>query len=105
MSHDHLGRTTRPGVPRGAWGFSWLLAALCAKIPGWLVFALSKRPDGRLTGGLLLGVAVLGAVTAAAVMVYRARWLSLITSAAFILAGAAAAVLTVAGGGWRLVRR
>lgn len=92
--------TTRPGVPRGAWGFTWLLAALCAGIPGWLVFALSERPDGRLTGGILLGVAVLGAVTAAAVMVYRARRLSLVTSAVFVLAGAAVGAITVAGGNW-----
>ncbi len=89
--------TTRPGVPRGARGFTWLLAALCAGIPGWLVFALSERPDGRLTGGILLGVAALGAVTAAAVVVYRARWLSLVTSAIFVVAGAAVVTLMVTG--------
>jgi hypothetical protein len=64
------------------------------------VFALSERLDGRLTGGILLGVAVLGAVTAAAVMVYRARRLSLVTSAVFVLAGAAVVAITVAGGNW-----
>lgn len=91
---------TRPGPPPGTRGVTWLLATLCAGIPGWLVFALSERPDGRLTGGILLGLAALGAVTAVAVLVYRARVLSLATSAVFVGAGAAAVVVTVVGGDW-----
>lgn len=92
--------TTRHGVPRGARGFTWLLAALCAGIPGYLAFALSERPDGRIAGAILLGAAVLGAVTAAAVTAYRARRLTLVTSVAFVVAGATAVVVTVAGGDW-----
>lgn len=64
------------------------------------MFALSERPDGRVTGGILLGVAVLGAVTAATVTMYRARWLSLVTSAVFVLGGLTAVAITAAGGSW-----
>lgn len=93
--------TISAGSPqRVAWGFVWLLAALCVGIPGWLVLALSDRPDGRVTGGILLSLAVLGAVTAATVTVYRARWLSLVTSTVFVLGGLTAAAITAASGGW-----
>lgn len=62
------------------------------------------HPDARrgqcVAGVVLLGAFLLGAVTAAAVLRYgyQARWLSLVTSAVFVLGGAAVAVLLSADG-------
>ncbi len=60
----------------------------------------SDWPDDRAAGGVLLGAFLLGAVTAAVVLFsgYQARRLSLVTSAVFVLGGAAVAVMLSAYG-------
>lgn len=89
--------TPGSGFPRVALGVGWALAALPAGALGWLLFAMSDRPDGRAAGGVLLGVFLLGALTAAVLFFgYRARSLSLVTSAVFVLSGAAMAVVLAA---------
>jgi len=92
--------TSGHGFPRIALGVGWVLAALSVGVLGWLLFGISDRPDDRVAGVVLLGAFLLGAVTAAAVLRYgyQARWLSLVTSAVFVLGGAAVAVLLSADG-------
>ena len=85
-----------PGFPRLALGLAWVCSSLAAGAVGW---GLSGTP-GRGTGfedRLLLGLAVLGLVTACAVASNRHRALtltfSIIVSAICVLAGAAVLVV------------
>ena len=57
--------TTPAGWARTALPWSWLASAALTGLLGYLLFAVSDRPEDRTAGGLLLGVAVLGLVAVA----------------------------------------
>ncbi len=84
-----------------ALGVLWILSALVVGGLGWLWFALTEEPDARIAGWLLLAIAVLGAITAIAVIARgeSSRPLSLLASAVFVVGGVAAAVLAAVNGG------
>jgi len=92
--------TSGSGFPRVTLGVVWVLAALVVGVLGWPLNRGSDWPDDRVAGGVLLGAFLLGVVTAGAVLHYgyQARWLSLGTSAVFVIAGAAVAVMLSAFG-------
>ncbi len=79
-------------APARALGTVWIIAALTVGVLGWLLFALAEQSADRLAGGLLLAAAVLGVFAAVAVLRARARSLSLVASAAMLVAGIVAAV-------------
>jgi hypothetical protein len=90
-----------PGFPRLALGLAWLIASLAVGVLGWLLLAVSDRRDDAAPGWLLLGAAVLGLVAGGAVASNRGKiwtltW-SLVVSAVFVVAGAAAVGIAVAG--------
>ena len=84
-----------------ALGVLWILSALVVGGLGWLWFALTEEPDARIAGWLLLAVAVLGALTAVAILARgsSSRPLSLVTSGVFVVGGIAAAALAAMNGG------
>jgi hypothetical protein len=94
--------TAGPGFPRVALGLAWVCSSLAVGVLGWLLFAISDWRQDRLTGLVLLGLAILGVVAASAVASNRRRALtltfSIVASGAFVVAGAVAVILVVANG-------
>ncbi|SDQ48603.1 hypothetical protein [Quadrisphaera sp. DSM 44207] len=92
------GAPARRRSRRRALPLAWLLAATALGVLGWLLSAVSDRPQERSAGAVLLGAALVAVLVAGAPPAApRARATSLGASALVLLAGAAAAVAVLAG--------
>jgi hypothetical protein len=87
---------SRRGFPRLALGLAWLVASLAVGVLGWLLFAVSDRPDDAPLSWLFLGAAGFGLIAAVAVASNRRRGVTLrwsvIVSGLFVLVGILAVV-------------
>lgn len=90
----HAGATAPARFPRRTLGILWIVATLWV-VALSLLLPLSDWPTERFAGLVMLALAVLGAASAVGVLRTgrRARRLSLVSSAAFVIGGVATAVI------------